>query len=237
MAGEVTATDNCDTEVTVIFNEDSTPNGCGEQITRTWTATDACGNSTVATQEISVSDTEAPTITNVPADITVECDAVPLSANPDVEDNCDTEVSISVEDIRTDGECSFSYELTRTWTAVDDCGNENTAIQIITVEDTEAPELLNVPENITSECTEIPEVPVAGEVTATDNCDTEVTVTFNEDSTPNGCGEQITRTWTATDACGNSTVATQEISVSDTEAPQVSEVPADVIVECNEIPS
>jgi len=52
-------------------------------LTRTWTATDACGNSTSSTQVISVRDTRAPSLLGVPADVTVECDAVPAPASVD----------------------------------------------------------------------------------------------------------------------------------------------------------
>ncbi|MGO8019849.1 hypothetical protein AB9E19_33415, partial [Rhizobium leguminosarum] len=51
----VTATDNCDTAVPVIFTETSNTvvDGCGT-IVRTWTATDACGNDVTFTQTITV---------------------------------------------------------------------------------------------------------------------------------------------------------------------------------------
>ena len=42
-------------------------------IERTFTATDDCGNSTSATQTITVEDTTAPEFTSVPADYTAEC--------------------------------------------------------------------------------------------------------------------------------------------------------------------
>ena len=71
----MTATDNCDTDVPVTFSELSTVvDGCGT-ITRTWTATDACGNTTTATQTITVEDNIAPVLSGVPAAITAQCGA------------------------------------------------------------------------------------------------------------------------------------------------------------------
>ena len=54
------------------------PGACANEsvITRTWTLTDDCGNTTTADQIITVVDTTAPTFT-VPADLTIECDQDP----------------------------------------------------------------------------------------------------------------------------------------------------------------
>ena len=73
----VTASDNCDNDVTIVFTPGvlvpavDCPNG--GTITHTWTATDDCGNETVRTLIINVQDTTAPTFT-APADITIQCD-------------------------------------------------------------------------------------------------------------------------------------------------------------------
>ena len=78
----VTATDNCDPTVPVTFTEVTTTvvDGCGT-ITRTWTATDACGNTATATQTITVVDNTPPVLAGVPADATVQCDAIPAATN------------------------------------------------------------------------------------------------------------------------------------------------------------
>ena len=71
---------------------------CGFVITRTYTATDNCGNVATAQQIINVSDISEPILANIPADETVECDAIPAPATPTVTDDCDTDVEITFEE-------------------------------------------------------------------------------------------------------------------------------------------
>ncbi len=76
----------------ISFMEVNTPGACmGEYtLTRTWTATDGCGNSDQFTQTINVDDTTAPIFCDAPGDVVQECD-VPVPAVPVVTgyDACD----------------------------------------------------------------------------------------------------------------------------------------------------
>jgi hypothetical protein len=115
----------------------------------------------------------------------------------------------------------------RTWIATDACGNTSTCIQTITVEscapcgaecdpegDTHDP-WIDCPDDVTADCgwTEPSET---GYASAWDTCDDDVEVTYEDEFTPGeGCGGTITRTWTATDDCGNDKTCTQTITVHD----------------------
>ncbi|MFZ6053559.1 HYR-like domain-containing protein, partial [Halocola ammonii] len=136
----------------------------------------------------------------------IECDQDLPTDEASAFDNCG-EVTITSEDVITDGECPQEYVVTRTFTATDDCGNASTAVQVITVVDTTAPEFTSVPEDVTIECDE--EVP-SMMAEATDNCGA-VTVTSSDESVAGECPQEsvITRTFTATDECGNASTATQ----------------------------
>src|SRR6185503_7394645 len=150
-AATPTATDNCDATPTITFTESSTQtsNGtCTDQnytITRTWTATDNCGNSSSGTQVIAVSDNTAPVLAGVPANTTAECSAVPAAASPTATDNCDSTPTITFSQTTTqtsNGTCTDqNYTITRTWTATDNCGNASSATQTIAVSDNTAPVL------------------------------------------------------------------------------------------------
>jgi gliding motility-associated-like protein len=238
--GTATATDNCDANPVVTFEDVRTDGACSGTYTiiRTWTATDACGNSVSADQSISTSDTTAPTFdqTDLPVDVVVECAAVPEQETLTASDNCGVAI-VTVEDVRADGNCNSNYVITRTYTATDDCGLTNTHVQIITVQDTTPPTFVETlpTANIVVECDDIP---VAETLTATDICDT-ATVSVSDTRTDGDCENNYTlaRTWTATDECGNATVHTQIITVQDTTAPQfVETLPRDVTVECDAIP-
>ena len=80
----------------------------------------------------------------------------------------------------------------------------------VTVEDTTAPEL-SIPADYTAECSDRRTL---DDATATDNCG-EVTIEVSSEETAGDCegSYTLTRTFTATDDAGNSTSATQTITV------------------------
>jgi len=223
-----TAMDGCDPAPALTFEDTTSTGACPQSysVTRTWTATDACGNSSTASQTITVQDTTAPTISGVPADATVECDAVPSPAAPTASDACDPAPTLSYSESTAAGDCANASVITRTWTATDACGNSSSQSQVVTVVDTTPPVLSGVPDDASYQCRA--DVPDAPTVTASDNCgDATVSLEENESNPGSDCQNTITRTWTATDACGNTSSMTQTIQVDDTTPPEIS-CPPDV---------
>ena len=229
---DATAADNCG-EVTVEVSSETTAGDAAGNyvIVRTFTATDDAGNSASATQTITVQDTTAPEFTFVPADYTVECsDEMPMD-DATAADNCG-EVTVEVSSETTAGDAAGNYVIVRTFTATDDAGNSASATQTITVQDTTAPEFTFVPADYTVECSD--EMPM-DDATAADNCG-EVTIEVSSETTAGDAAGNyvIVRTFTATDDAGNSTSASQTITVQDTTAPEFTFVPADYTVECSD---
>ncbi len=162
--GTALATDNCPNNVTVAFADtiatDTTDQYC-YLIHRTWTAKDLAGNTATCLQVFNVIDTIAPTLSQYPVDITVSCSenlAPPL--NITASDNCSDSVAVVLVQDTIDiaaGLCGkYSYTITRTRTAVDDCGNVVMHTNNITVIDDKAPQFLGMPDTITVQSANFP---------------------------------------------------------------------------------
>ena len=223
-------------------------------ITRTWTATDDCGNvSLPASQTIIVKDLKAPNWTTSPNDlnIAIRCDdpaALVAAQNqaPIATDNCGI-----VTYTKTSGPfvpnatCSHTGTYTNTWIATDECGNiSKTFTQEISIEDNTAPKW-STPTydlDITLQCNDAAgllnaqnQAPIA-----IDECGTlTYTKTSGQFVADANCANAgtYTNTWIATDSCSNSSIPfTQVISIEDFTAPiwSTSANALDVTLQCND---
>ena len=103
----------------------------------------------------------------IPVDLSFECLAdVPLPTEVTATDNCDGVVDVKFEG-KMEGSCPIT--MIRTWTATDTCGNSASISQTIFVNDTSAPQLNGVPDDLTVECQG--EVPPPADVEVIDNCE------------------------------------------------------------------
>jgi uncharacterized repeat protein (TIGR01451 family) len=232
---EYTAIDNCNGLISGVPTDRIVNGDCPNEYTifRTWSFTDACGNSSAVEQIITVIDDKAPVIDGIPPIISLECnEEIELSYT--ALDNCDGEIIGVSEDVIVPGDCENDFVINRTWTFQDSCGNASRFDQTIVIKDETAPEFNEeLPADISVECNDIPD-PI--QLTATDNCG-EATVDFSEVIEEGDCPNNyvIVRTWTATDLCDNTTIHTQNITVQDTEAPVLEEeIPSIITLECNE---
>ncbi|WP_422107133.1 HYR domain-containing protein [Winogradskyella sp.] len=114
----------------------------------TFFSKDLAGNINTCTQTITVTDTEAPTISSCPADITVDNDAGQCSALvtvpvPTVTDNCSFTIT---NDFNNSADASGEYPIGATlvtWTATDPSGNSSSCETIVRVngQDTSVPSI------------------------------------------------------------------------------------------------
>ncbi|MDA0729707.1 MAG: hypothetical protein O3C18_08470, partial [Bacteroidetes bacterium] len=203
-------------------------------LTRTWYVEDRCGNIGSDTQTITVNDVTAP-VGSV-EDASVACasyDADTEYGSHSESDNCDSDVAVSWEQtaiINVEG--AGCYQVERTYTFADDCGNSMTAVQTITVFDDVAPEVSGDIE-VQIECSEYPDENIY--IEASDDCG-DVTITFEDTPVSGGCVQPVgmyMRTYTVTDECENVTTFEQFLRLVDTTAPELT-IPADYTIECDQ---
>lgn len=243
MTVENSVTENCTFTVTndapADFGDD-----CGS-ITVTFTVTDACGLTDTETAVFEVTDNDPPVLNNVPNDTTLSCEEmVPPPPVVSATDNC-LMTSVMVDFMETtdqtmNGTCSdFTYTITRTWSAVDDCGNATSATQTITVSDM-TPPTFGTPADTTISCEANPHPDFLGYVQgSTDNCtpSNQLVRSYTDEIDTLNCQSnlEITRIWTVTDLCGNVGIDTQYISIVDTVPPTYIAPPDTVFVNCNDV--
>jgi PKD repeat protein len=227
----VIVNDNCGN---IIWNAADSPapaaNACIDQtITRTITIWDDKGKDGSTTGDPSTTctftyrmeaDNTDPVLSTEPADVTVQCNAIPAPATLTATDNCDTQVAVTYNQVKTDGACANAYTLTRTWTATDNCGNSSSKSQTITVVDN-TPPTFTKPADVTlyvdAQCAFDASTAKTGNVTnEADNCSTGLQATYKDVITDAACGKVITRTWSLKDECGNAAAnQVQKITVTD----------------------
>lgn len=101
--------------------------------------------------------------------------------------------------------------------ATDEAGNSNTCMVWVTVQDKLPPQLV-CPENITLDCQEdYTDLNVTGTVSVTENCDFALEIATNDAGLDQLCSVgTVIRTFTVTDASGNSASCSQTITIENT---------------------
>jgi uncharacterized repeat protein (TIGR01451 family) len=221
-----TASDNCDSSVTLTQSPAAgTMVGAGPH-TVTVTGTDDAGNQGTDTVVFTVNDTTAPSVT-APADSSASADASCLAPVPDytanstASDSCDSSVTLTQSPAA--GTLVTIGAHTVTVTGTDDAGNHSSDDVVFTVNDTTAP-TVTAPADSSASANASCQAPVPNYVansTASDNCDNSVTLTQSPAAgTMVGKGPH-TVTVTGTDDAGNQGTDTVVFTVNDTTAPVI----------------
>ena len=192
---------------------------CDSSFTLNLIVTGAGGCSSSCMKTVYLVDTVGPAFIYVPDTMMLQCAAGVPAASLDsviVSDNCAGNITVMVSDSIINDSCPNQFTIIRTWTATDTCGNLSAASQLIMVFDSISPVLYGVPADTGVCCAD--SIPPPANVTAIDSCDGSVPVVLTEvvsDST-SPFYFTLTRTWTASDTCGNTVSDSQVIEVNDT---------------------
>jgi hypothetical protein len=216
--------DNCGGATLVPEPDVNVPGNCPGTytLTKRWHAMDGCGNvSPSVSQTIHVVDTTAPTITSAGPDDTIQCPNTPVFGTPTVADNCGGATLVPEPDVNVPGNCPGTYTLTKSWHAMDGCGNVSPSVsQTITVQDTTGPAIqcpqtippLNagngcyatlLPPPASDDCSGVADISVS-------NVSPPLPLNTPPNQYPVGTWQV---TWTATDGCGNPTTCTTTVTV------------------------
>jgi hypothetical protein len=152
--------------------------------------------------------------------ITVECDNLPMmnATWASATDNSGKAVQVQFIDLAiSTNDCARTGYITILdciFRATDACGNIGEKAVFVKIKDTKAPILTGIPADMTVNTLIGERIPTASGVSATDNCAANpVAVAFAETEALNTCGKVITRTWSASDDCGNLARQSQRITV------------------------
>ena len=230
----VTASDDCDPDLPVVFEEIAKATTCDTtlNIERRWTATDACGRVTTATQRIYRVDQTPPVVLGAPADTTIACGQPLPTAAPSFDDDCASlSVVFEVDSVAT-GSCPVIERIYRTWSVTDACGDVTSTRQVVSVVDTAAPRFVPLPDTVFSSCFDSI---VIVEPEVVESCNLTLTYT---DSVAAGSlcnGERyLWRDYLATDACGREARYRQLYYFRDTVPPVWVAEPQDVTLACGD---
>ncbi len=235
--------DNCIDPGTVVGVETGTANLCdGGTITRTWTITDLCDNTTTHTQTLTVEALALFEFIDPPGDETIICDSIPTShPNLQYTNNSDGPCLIEgfVVPVVTGSADLCGGEITRTWTYTDTCMRTIEHVQIITVEPTDLPEWVNPPDNITVSCDSVPAGPVDLVISngLSGDCGINDTIVGQTFGTYDLCGGELIYTWDYTDPCGTPFNYQQVVTINEVIEADWVDAPPDVTVSCDSIPT
>ncbi len=238
VAGGGYAEDNCGIDAFNYLGQTSNGNSCPEVFTRTYEVKDECGNTSTCTQTITVNDIQPPVVNCIPLESTCFNTDIPpyltyaefIAAGNTASDNCGVDpasFTLVSEDTLLYG-CPLVIE--RLYQISDLCGNVSCCgKQLISYVDEEAPVFDFLPSNLSLSCSDV--IPPAPVLTATDNCTTpDIAFSESDNRTDIGlCSDYsytITRTWIASDDCGNQTFAQQFITIDDSTPPTAMCCPA-----------
>ncbi len=229
----------CLVEGTIIPNIVDNTTNCGGTKMATWEFTDACDNTIMHTQTITIEPPAEAMFVNPPANLTVSCNDVTSTADNLNYTNGDMDCPIEGEAIAvtTEDFNNCGGTITHVWEFTDDCDRTITHTQIITVEPAEEAMFGDLPADLMLTCNEFENfVPEIVDYTngAMGNCLIEGAIIGVIDNFPDACGGDVSVLYEFTDACGRTISHTQTIMVSPADAAEFIDLPDNMTLSCSE---
>ncbi|MEZ4931632.1 MAG: T9SS type A sorting domain-containing protein [Saprospiraceae bacterium] len=224
--GQAEASDDC-SFAELSFEDEMTLSCEGSYtVTRTWTATDGCGNISQAQQKITVEDTQAPVFETVVVDQYISCGEQPVFATVAAADAC-SNVSVTFVDVEEVLACETSSPVHgRPWMPA---GNSAQLSQSVHIMDNDSPVFNALPTFL--EMTQAEFMAWTPPTAIATDCG-EVTIEVNSSSESNCDFITYTYNYVATDGCGNSSSHHLEVLITDAVFAMTVEAPAEL--DCGE---
>src|SRR6185436_19389167 len=214
--GSASATDACG-GVTITPSDGAVvTDGCTRSRTRTFIATDGCNNTSSTSRTVRwVVDITPPVITTGGGSTSLGCNPSASDINAGLgtataSDGCGGRTLTPSDGSITSDGCSRSQK--RTWFAIDACGNTNTAARTVTwTSDPTPPTFTGNYDDVTLTCNSDLAPGSLGSASATDACSTPSITFTTGDIGTDGCLRSLTRTFKATDGCGNTATVSRTV--------------------------
>lgn len=258
----VVVTDACTSDGNlVVTSSDQGSTSCPITVTRTYYVTDACQNTSSISQIFNVSDNTKPVISGNIAETIIEGCSITAAPAPaatvvDLEslglsiyDDCTSDAALQVtsSDISS-GECPIVIQ--RTYKVTDLCLNSESYTQTIKIDDNTPPVIAGTAPPIEIQSCSVSSVPLPATsvvelesygFTITDNCTPDGNLVVTSIETITGvCPIVVSRKYSVTDHCNNTSTCIHEYRVVDKTAPLISGFMSPIVVEgctANDVPA
>jgi hypothetical protein len=226
--GFATATDNCGAPNVTFFTSQIFINGCDRVQQRVFTAADPCGNiKTLVRTAWWTEDPLPPAFIGNYSTVNLGCNPSPSAITSALgvataSDACGSPILTSSDGFVVSNGCNRSQ--TRTFTAIDGCGNVSTASRTVNWFTDFTPPLLTISGgslNLGCNPDTVDINAALGVASAFDACAAPTLLTTTGAVVANGCNRSKTRTFTAYDACGNFSSASRTAIWVDDPTPPV----------------
>ncbi len=210
---------------------------CGGEVLFIWQDMDACGREINHTQTLTILASDLPIFQNPPPDISVNCAEIPDSP-PNLIISNNSLSTCLIEDvvtpIITNNYNGCEGTITYMWNYIDPCDREITYEQTITIYPVAEPSFIDIPENITIDCSAINDVDsiLFYSNDTIPECSIEGFVTAEKTLIGDPCSGQLSLYWIFEDACERTIEHTQFIEISSESNISFLDHPADSTLDC-----